>query len=75
MLEPTRGENILDIILATEDDLIKEVVIGNPLGNSNHSTEQLKVAIEKNTREKFFTKLNYKKARNRLMQKLVELSK
>ncbi len=35
---PTRGENMLDIILATEDDLIKEVVIGDPLGNSDHST-------------------------------------
>ncbi len=44
VLQPMRGENILDIILATEDDLIKEVVIGNPLGNSDHSTVQLKVA-------------------------------
>ncbi len=37
VVEPTRGENILDIILATEEDLIKEVVIGNPLGTSDQS--------------------------------------
>ncbi len=74
MLEPMIGENILDI-LATEDDLIKEVVIGNTLRNSDHSIVQFKVAIEKNTREKCFTKLNYKKANwNRLTQKLIELS-
>ncbi len=70
VLEPTSEENILDIILVTQEDLIEEVVIGN----SDHSTVQFKVAIEKNTREKFFTKLNYKKANwNRLTQKLIEL--
>ncbi len=51
VLESMRGENILDIVLATEEDLRKEVLIGNPLGNSNHSIVQFKVAIE----------LNYKK--------------
>ncbi len=75
VLEAMREENILDIILATEEELIKEVVVGNPLGNSDHSTVQFKITIEKNTREKFFVKLNYKKVNwNRLTQKLMELS-
>ncbi len=75
VVEPTRGENILDIILATEEDLIKEVVIGNPLGTSDHSIVKLKVTIEKNIREKYYKKLNYKDTNwSRLMGKLNDLS-
>ncbi len=60
VVEPTRGENILDINLATEEDLIREVVIGNPLGTSDHNIVKFKVAIEKHTRDKYYTKFNYK---------------
>ena len=34
--EPTRGDNILDLILTNGDDLVKEADIGGQLGNSDH---------------------------------------
>ena len=34
--EPTRGDNILDLILTNGDDLVKETDVGGQLGNSDH---------------------------------------
>ena len=34
---PTRGENILDLIFTTDDDLIRKVEVGDSLGTSDHN--------------------------------------
>jgi len=34
--EPTRGENILDLVLTTEDDIVSDLKVGEELGSSDH---------------------------------------
>ena len=34
--EPTRGDNILDLVLTTEDDIISDLSVGEELGGSDH---------------------------------------
>ena len=36
MLEPTRGENVLDIVLSSQKELVDNVKIHEPLGNSDN---------------------------------------
>ena len=37
MLEPTRGENVLDIVLSSQKECIDNVKICEPLGCSDHN--------------------------------------
>ena len=37
MLEPTKGENVLDIVLSSQKELVDNVKIHEPLGNSDHN--------------------------------------
>ena len=52
MLEPTRGENVLDIVLSSQKELVNNVKILEPLGNSDHNQIHVdinvKEAISKN---------------------------
>ena len=36
VLEPTRGDNVLDIVLTSQKELVDSVIIQEPLGNSDH---------------------------------------
>ena len=59
VLEPTRGENVLDIVLSSQKELVDNVKIFEPLGNSNHNQIHFdininqKVKIRKRSRETF----------------------
>ena len=37
VLEPTRGENVLYIVLSSQKELVDNVKIFEPLGNSDHN--------------------------------------
>ena len=37
VLEPTREENVLDIVLSSQHELLENVKIHEPLGNSDHN--------------------------------------
>ena len=37
VLEPTRGENVLDIVLSSQKELVDNVNIHEPLGKSEHN--------------------------------------
>ena len=37
VLEPTRGKNVLDIVLSSQKELVDNVKIHKPLGNSDHN--------------------------------------
>ena len=41
MLEPTRGENVLYIVLSSQKELVDNVKILEPLGNSDHNKKNL----------------------------------
>ena len=43
--EPTRGRNILDLVLSKPEQLIEEVTITEPLGTSDHDTVEFKVPL------------------------------
>ena len=42
VLEPTRGENVLDIVLSSQKELVGNVKIHEPLGNSDHNDINVK---------------------------------
>ena len=57
MLEPTRGANVLDIVLSSQKELVDNVKIHEPLSNSDHNQIHFdinvnqKVKIKKRIRE------------------------
>ncbi len=71
ILEPTRLDNILDIILTNSKYAFSDVEVDNPLGNSDHNTLiwnlkcSLKLTI-KSMCVRNFSKLNFKKFGDRL---------
>ena len=68
VLEPTRGENVLDIVLSSQKECIDNVRICEPLGCSDHNQIYfiIKVKGEQNRKiryRKFFHKGRYKDMR------------
>ena len=63
MLEPTRGKNVLDIVLSSQKEFVDNVKICEPLGCSDHNQIYFinKVKGERNRKiwyRKSFTKEN-----------------
>ncbi len=46
--EPTREQNILDIILASEENIVSDVVIDSPLSTTDDNMVQFKLNVEGN---------------------------
>ena len=44
--EPRRGENILDLILSTEEHMIEDTTILPPLSNSGHNVISFSLIVE-----------------------------
>ena len=70
MLEPTRGENVLDIVLFKKK-LVDNVKIHEPLGNSDHNQIHFDINVKsecknKKTYRRNFHKGNYKDMRKYL---------
>ena len=68
MLEATRGENVLDIVLSSQKEFVDNVKICEPLGCSDHNQIHCitKVKGERNRKiryRKFFHKGRYKDMR------------
>ena len=63
MLEPTRGDNVYDIVLSSQKELVENVKIHEPLGNSDHNQIHFDIKVKserkKNTGETS-TKVNMK---------------
>ena len=64
MLQPTRGENVLDLLLSSQNELEKNVKIHEPLGNSDQNQIHFDINVKsestsKNTGETS-TKVNIK---------------
>ena len=72
ILEPTRGDNVLDLALINREELVQQVEVGGKLGNSDHSEIRLdlKWSETRNTRNKSkvpdFRKADYDKLREYL---------
>ena len=71
VLEPTRATRILDIMLSSQKEFVGNVVIQEPLGNSDHNQLHFNIKIKSdktkvNQCRRDFRKGNYKEIRKRL---------
>ena len=57
--KPTRGDNILDIVLSTEDNLISNISVGEYLGKSDHRIVRFEINIPQKKEQKIIKKLDY----------------
>ncbi len=51
MHEPTREQNLLDIIIATEENIVSDVVIDSPLCTEDHNILLFKLYVEGNIKD------------------------
>ena len=46
VLEPTRGGNVLDLILSSQDELVDNVKVSEPLGSSDHNQIHFNIKVK-----------------------------
>ena len=46
VLEPTRGENVLDLVWSSQSELVDNVKIHEPLGNSDHNQIHFDIKVK-----------------------------
>ena len=51
-LEPTRGENVLDIVLSSQKELVDNIKIHEPLGNSDHNQIHFDINVKSESKNK-----------------------
>ena len=69
VLEPTRGENVLDIVLSSQKDLVDNVKIFEPLGNSDHNQIYFDINVKSESKNKKTYKRNFHKGNYKDMRK------
>ena len=52
LLEPTRGENVLYIVLSSQKELVDNVKIHEPLGNSDHNQIHFHINVKSESKNK-----------------------
>ena len=57
MVEPTKGENVLDIVLSSQKELVDNVKIHEPLGNSDHNQIHFDINVKSETSTKLTIKI------------------
>ncbi|MCP4272758.1 MAG: hypothetical protein GY781_12470, partial [Gammaproteobacteria bacterium] len=61
--KPTRGENILDLILATDDNLVNNVEVGDEFSTSDHQIISFNLKFNRDLGQESHEKIpDYKKA-------------
>ena len=52
VLEPTRGENILDLVLSSQNKLMDNVKIHEPFGNNDHNQIHFDIKVKSESKNK-----------------------
>ena len=52
VLETTRGENVLDIVLSSQKELVDNVKRHEPLGNSDHNQIHFDINVKSESKNK-----------------------
>ena len=52
VLEPTRGDNVLDTVLSLQKELLDNVKIHEPLGNSDHNQIHFNINVKSESKNK-----------------------
>ena len=69
MLEPTRGKNVLDIVLSSQKELVDNVKIHEPLGNSDHNQIHFDLNVKSESKNKKTYRRNFHKGNYKDMRK------
>ena len=69
MLEPTRGENVLDIVLSSQKEFIDNVRICEPLGCRDHNQIYFIIKVKGEQNRKIRYRNNFHKGRYKDMRK------
>ena len=69
MLEQTRGENVLDIVLSSQKELVDNVKIFEPLGKSDHNQIHFDINVKSESKNKKTYKRNFHKGNYKDMRK------
>ena len=67
VLEPTRGENVLYIVLSSQNELVDNVKIHEPLGNSDHHQISFDINIKSERKNKKTYRRKFHKGKYRDM--------
>ena len=68
-LEPTRGEHILYIVLTSQKELVDNVKIHEPLGNSAHNQIHFDINVKSESKNKTTYRRNFHKGNYKDMTK------
>ena len=60
VLEPTRGDNALDLVLFSQNDLVDNVKIHEPLGNSDHNQIYFDIKVKSESENKNYRRSFHK---------------
>ena len=69
MLKPTRGENVLDIVLSSQKELVDNIKIPEPLGNSDHNQIHFDINVKSESKNKKTCRRNFHKGNYKDMRK------
>ena len=73
VLEPTRGNNILDLVLTSNENFIENLFVREPLGNSDHNMIEFEINIKSEskvncTKVPNFRRANFDRFRERVSE-------
>ena len=69
VLEPTRGDNVLDIVLSSQKELVNNVKIHEPLGNNDHNQIHFDINVKSESKNKKPYRRNFHKSNYKDMRK------
>ena len=69
MLEPSRGDNVLDIVLSSQKELVDNVKIHEPLDNSDHIQIHFDINVKSESKNKKMYRRNFHKGKYKDMRK------
>ena len=69
VLEPTRGENVLDIVLSSQKVFVDDVSICEPLGCSDHNQIYFIIKLKGELNRKIWYRKHFHKGRYKDMRK------
>ena len=69
MLEPSRGENVLYIVLSSQNELVNNVKIHEQLGNSDHNQTHFDIKVTSESKNKNKNRRTFHKGKYKDMRK------
>ena len=69
VLEPTSGENVLDIVLSSQKELVNNLKTHEPLGNSDHNQIHFDINVKSESKNKKTYRRNLHKVNFKDMRK------